>query len=297
MLTDFPTIVDRDIELLPLSETYDVGLWNLVDGSRDYLRRWQNWPDQIQSLKDMRTLISRAQKKLKNKDGLDMVILYQGRPAGKVGLVYIDWRKRRTEIGYWLGQRYEGLGLMTRSCRVLTDYALTKLNLETVLIRCAVENVRSSAIAERLGFACDGILSQKAWIHGAIHEEVLYSMSKKQWRSRMIYHITTRDAWKAAQASGEYEAESLQTEGFIHLSKKEQVLEVANRFYVGQQDLILLCVDPTQLRAPLRYEAPNLHADDGQLYPHLYGTLSVTAVQRVYDFPPNGDGTFKFPVG
>ncbi len=292
MLSGIPAIVDQDIELLPFSEKYDVGLWNLIDGSRAYLRRWQNWPDQVQSLKDMRKLISHSQKKIKNNDGLDMVVLYKGRPAGKIGLVYIDWRKRRTEIGYWLGQHYEGLGLITRSCRVLTDYALTGLNLEVVLIRCAVENVRSSAIAERLGFVCDGILSQKAWIHGVSYKEVLYSMSRKQWKARMIYHITTRDAWKDAQVSGEYQAKSLETEGFIHFSKEEQVVEVANRFYVGQQGLILLCVDPAQLRAPLRHES----SDDGQLYPHLYGTLPVNAVQRVSDFWPNGDGRFTFPV-
>ena len=56
----------------------------------------------------------------------------------------------------------------------------------------------------------------------------------------IIYHITSRTAWEAAQAAGEYSPDSLKTEGFIHASTGEQVADTANRFYHGQKGLVLL---------------------------------------------------------
>lgn len=122
-----------------------------------------------------------------------------------------------------------------------------------------------------------------------------------------IYHITTQAAWHAAQGSGEYRAESLDTQGFIHLSQAHQVLAVANALYRGQGGLVLLCVDTTKLRAPLKYEPPDATlpvpgtADtvsataQPDLFPHLYGALNTEAVAAALPFPPAADGTFTMP--
>ena len=49
----------------------------------------------------------------------------------------------------------------------------------------------------------------------------------------MIYHITSRQAWQEAQQRGEYRADSLESEGFIHSSTQSQILPVADKFYKG----------------------------------------------------------------
>jgi uncharacterized protein (DUF952 family) len=62
-----------------------------------------------------------------------------------------------------------------------------------------------------------------------------------------ILHICSLEDWQAAQAAGEYRADSLEAEGFIHCSRPEQILGVANRYYAGstdgKRDLLLLCID------------------------------------------------------
>ncbi len=107
-----------------------------------------------------------------------------------------------------------------------------------------------------------------------------------------ILHITSRQAWEAAQRAGLYTADSLASEGFIHCSTPAQILDVANTLYRGQRDLVLLVIDVARLQVPLRYE--DCHAS-GQAYPHLYGPLTLDAVCAVYDFPPQADGTFRLP--
>ena len=116
----------------------------------------------------------------------------------------------------------------------------------------------------------------------------------------LIYHIIPRTDWKKAQKKGEYRPASLDTEGFIHNSTEEQVAPVANAFYTGQKDLLLLVIDTEKLTAPLRWEAP-AHPDPEKAppelhgkFPHLYGALNLDAVVEVLDFEPNSKGFFSF---
>lgn len=118
----------------------------------------------------------------------------------------------------------------------------------------------------------------------------------------LIYHITTRNAAHLSRQTGEYRTESLSEAGFIHLSQRHQVLGVANAFYTGQTDLAILVVDPSRLKADLKYEPPvHPSASDTapsaeNLFPHLYGPLNFDAVVRVVDLPANVDGKFEMPV-
>lgn len=93
----------------------------------------------------------------------------------------------------------------------------------------------------------------------------------------MIYHIVTTTDWVDQQKNPAYEAASLQTEGFIHLSRKEQVAGVLERYYQGVSDLLLLHIDPTKLIAELRYEA----ATNNELFPHLYGPVNREAIVEI----------------
>ena len=87
-----------------------------------------------------------------------------------------------------------------------------------------------------------------------------------------IYHIIAQTAWEEAQCVGSYHAASLDSEGFIHLSNAEQVLRVANAFYSGQTDLLLLVVDADNVAAELRYEPPAEAPESTERFPHIYET-------------------------
>ena len=91
----------------------------------------------------------------------------------------------------------------------------------------------------------------------------------------MIYHVVSRVAWELAVSKDFYEADSLAAEGFIHLSTKEQVNGVLQRYYKGNTDLLLLHIDETKLIAELKYElAPSVN----EMFPHLFGRLNIDAV-------------------
>ena len=103
----------------------------------------------------------------------------------------------------------------------------------------------------------------------------------------IIFHICTSSAW-ATTKNGKYRCPSLESEGFIHCSTHEQILEVANYLFRGQRDLLLLVIDPQKVLPSIRYE----DAGNGKFYPHIYGPLNVSAVTEILPLAPNPDGIF-----
>ena len=101
----------------------------------------------------------------------------------------------------------------------------------------------------------------------------------------VIFHIAERCAWDAAVVAGEYTVStlgrSLSDEGFIHMSTEDQVAGVADRYYSGLDDLVLLHVDELRLTERLQYDDVPGAPDP---FPHLYGPLNVDAVVRVEPF-------------
>jgi len=106
--------------------------------------------------------------------------------------------------------------------------------------------------------------------------------------TKEIVHICLKHDWESAVPSGSYQPDSLVSEGFIHFSRPDQVLRVANTYYGSQKDLVLIRVAIEKLDHMLRWEES--HED---VYPHLYGSLNLDAVIDVSDFFPDDDGVFR----
>ncbi|HEY3475092.1 MAG TPA: DUF952 domain-containing protein [Anaerolineales bacterium] len=116
----------------------------------------------------------------------------------------------------------------------------------------------------------------------------------------MIYHISSRQAWLEADERGEYRAESLESEGFIHCSTSTQVLPVAEKFYKGHSDLVIFVIDPALLTSELRWEPPSdgtppPGVPEGEPFPHIYGPINLNAIVKVYDLETNSDGSPQLP--
>jgi hypothetical protein len=71
-------------------------------------------------------------------------------------------------VGYWLGEQYQGKGLVTAACRALVEHAFFELGLNRAVILCATENEKSCAVAERLGFRREGVRLRGSTIASSI---------------------------------------------------------------------------------------------------------------------------------
>lgn len=119
-------------------------------------------------------------------------------------------------------------------------------------------------------------------------------MSEQQ-QFKTILHIAHQQDWERAAETGSYTPDSLQSEGFIHCSTAEQVVRIANLFYRGQRDLVLLFIDEKSLEAPICYEPPNEDPESSERFPHIYGPINLEAVLWALPFTPDEHGHFWLP--
>ncbi len=107
-------------------------------------------------------------------------------------------------------------------------------------------------------------------------------------RHDTIYHLVENGPWIH---DAPYAPASLEREGFIHLSTREQVLGTVKRFFHHTHNLILIEVAAARLQAEIRYEEA-----DGQRFPHLYGPLNPEAVVAVHMMARDENGNYQLPV-
>ena len=103
-----------------------------------------------------------------------------------------------------------------------------------------------------------------------------------------LYKIISRADWAAAREAGTFDGSAVdRRDGFIHFSTAAQAQETARRHFAGQTDLVVLEVEADDLGEALRWEPSR----GGELFPHLYGSLSASLVRHVGDAPLDALGT------
>jgi RimJ/RimL family protein N-acetyltransferase len=132
--------------------------------SLDELRPTMPWaqtaPSSAQSDADCR----RMQAKFLLREDLTMFAFEreadgsEGCFVGGTGLHRIDWRVRRFEVGYWCRSSRQGRGLVSEAVQALTSLAFEHLKARRVEVRMDDTNERSWRVAERCGFALEGVL-------------------------------------------------------------------------------------------------------------------------------------------
>jgi len=124
---------------------------------------------------------------------LDLLIVRRGDgPIGVVGLAELSRRDRRAVIGTWLGRRWWGSGANRETKALVAHLAFAHLGLERLGAYADVENVRSRAALERLGFAHEGLL--RRWHrHGATaHDVHVYGLLREEWAASSLAAVPVR---------------------------------------------------------------------------------------------------------
>lgn len=98
---------------------------------------------------------------------MDWVIERSGVIVGRVGLHEIDESDLTAEIGYWLLPGARGFGLASRAVRELTRYSFDEFSLERLEIEHASQNAASCLVAQRCGFAAEG-LRRSAFVQAGV---------------------------------------------------------------------------------------------------------------------------------
>jgi ribosomal-protein-serine acetyltransferase len=154
-------------------------VYRAVDENRDRLRPYMAWEKTTRSPDDVRGFIERSLASPTDEDALG---IWMGEMfVGAVGLS-VNEVMNTGEIGYWIRRTSEGRGLVTKACWLLVDHGFRERRLHRIEIHAAAINVRSRAVAERLGFTHEATLRQGYRTpEGMYADQVIYGLLENEW--------------------------------------------------------------------------------------------------------------------
>jgi ribosomal-protein-serine acetyltransferase len=165
-------------ELRSLEPEDAEAVFAVIDANREHLRRWFPWVDPTVSPAETRAFIERSRASETDIEAVGIWV--DGGYAGNIGL-RVDPMSNHGEIGYWLAKSFERRGLITKGCRALIEHGLRELGLHRIEIRAAPQNVRSRAVAERLGFTQEAQLREASRSAEGYHDLVVYGLLENEW--------------------------------------------------------------------------------------------------------------------
>jgi len=150
----------------------------LIEGNRMHLRPWMPWELTTRSAADTRGFIERAVTAEDDLEGNGIFV--DGELVGAIGM-RIDPLNDAAEIGYWLDAGHQGRGIVTRVASRFVEHAFSAAGVHRVEIKAAVENRRSRAVAERLGFREEATLREALKTSAGYMDAVVYGMLADEW--------------------------------------------------------------------------------------------------------------------
>jgi ribosomal-protein-alanine N-acetyltransferase len=176
---DLPALKGEKVTLrVPMISDYRE--WSALRGeSRAFLEPWEpRWnPDELERTA-WRHRINRYREDYAQVSAIAFFIFERG--SGKLvgGITLGNIRhgvSQSGHVGYWIGERYAGRGLMTDAVCTLTRFAFDTLRLHRIEAACIPDNVRSIRVLEKAGFRREGLLRSYLRINGIWQDHYLYA--------------------------------------------------------------------------------------------------------------------------
>jgi ribosomal-protein-serine acetyltransferase len=203
----FYLAIDRDLQVQTLHPEDAEAFFQLVERNRSRLRPWihpsalpetisasrkltiecflNSLPDSTDALKEYQDY----QQELDHygppaNPPLELGIWLQNTLVGEIMLARLQSSPWSAEIGYWIDGQREGQGIITRCVSGLMDYAIYNMGITSLIIGCAVDNLRSRAIPERLGYRLKVTVPDGEVVGDQIYDRAIYEMLSDDWHER-----------------------------------------------------------------------------------------------------------------
>ena len=164
----------------PVSADFEA--WSqLRHASRDFLKPWEpTWaPDELSKEAFRRRLRRYAQAA---RDGTGHIFFIFDKKTGalmggcQISNIRQGVAQSSATLGYWMGERYAGKGLMTDAVTSLVRYCITKLGLHRIEAACLANNAASRRVLTKAGFVEEGVARKYLKINGQWRDHVLFAV-------------------------------------------------------------------------------------------------------------------------
>lgn len=173
--------VDDDLHLEKVKLSHAGLIFDTIEENRPYLRRWLPFVDQTRKPEDSRKYVQMLLSEQERSRNEVFTIWYKGDFAGLAGFKDMDFINHKTEIGYWLAEKMQGRGIMSKTVWKMIDYGFRNLNFNRIQIKVATGNAKSAAIPSRLGLVFEGTERNGEYHTDRYFDLQVFSILKAEW--------------------------------------------------------------------------------------------------------------------
>ncbi|WP_443659370.1 GNAT family N-acetyltransferase [Clostridium algidicarnis] len=176
--------VDNNLKLKLLLNNDKEVFFDLINNNRKYLEEFMPRIIENKSIEDTEKVIEIFLEQLKQNNGFRSGIIYKGKLIGIIGLKYIDWINRKTEIMYWIDKKNVGKGISTKCTDKVLELVFNYYDLNKAILKMSPNNKGSIRIAEKCGFSLEGICREDELLLSGFTDLNIYSILKSDYRGR-----------------------------------------------------------------------------------------------------------------
>ena len=170
------------VAIVPVAVEQAAMLAALVSQDRDHLHAFLPMVATLSTLDAARAHLERAMVRAAEGEIFEWHLFMDDALCGSMRVKDIDHGGRKASIGYFVGSRFSGKGIVSSALRVVLAWCFDTLGLNRVELRCATGNAPSIRVAERLGFVREGLLRQDECLHGAFVDHYVYGLLNAEFR-------------------------------------------------------------------------------------------------------------------
>jgi len=177
----FSLPLSGDASLAPLEVWHAEEFADHLDRARDHIRPWVGPTFVTTDVEGARNTLARYAERQARDTARLYGIWQHGVLVG--GVMFTDFQAAMgwCEIGCWLEPSAEGRGLVTPACTDLLDWAFRERGLHRAEWHCRADNLRSAAVAKRLGMTLEGV-RREAWAYaGERYDKQVWSVLAPEW--------------------------------------------------------------------------------------------------------------------
>lgn len=150
-------IINSETILRQLKQSDSLDIFNTINNQRHYLGKWLPFVEFTKELKDTEDFVNSVVNAPDENFEYVFTIQKEKKFIGLIGFKSTDKQNKKTEIGYWLSEKYQKQGIVTKSVEKLCEFAFNQFEINIIQIKCAIENHSSINIPKKLGFKFEGI--------------------------------------------------------------------------------------------------------------------------------------------
>jgi RimJ/RimL family protein N-acetyltransferase len=170
-----------DAGLGPLEPWHAEEFADAVDRARENLKPWIPFAHRVVDVDTARELLQTFADAHAADTRHNYGIWVGGRLVGGAMFVAFDTKSGICELGVWLSTEAEGRGLVTKASRYLIDWAIRERGIARVEWHASPANVRSKAVARRLGMTYEGLTRSSFLLAGKRQDTEIWSILASEW--------------------------------------------------------------------------------------------------------------------